>query len=242
MLAHRSILLAVLLATHTGRISAQEAHLAGHEGHTSGSDGKALGLASQGSFELERKRYDRAIDWFNQALHRHVPRSTAARIHGLRGEAYLGKGATGSALADFERAVAFAPKEIGGYIGRAKVHEKTGNFKAAASEYARAVDLAPDSAHALNDLAWFKATTPASALRDGPGAVRASTKACELTRWRDPFLIDTLAAAHAEAGDFKQAVLRQEQAIKMRSTLPDDRKGMEDRLGLYRRGQAYRDK
>ena len=33
-----------------------------------------------------------------------------------------------------------------------------------------------------------------------------ATRACELSQWRDPEFIDTLAAAYAETGNFDEAV------------------------------------
>lgn len=217
-----------------------ESPIAGHE-NQSGSDGKAEALVREGSSELQRKRYGRALAWFNAALHRHLPKRLAAPIYSLRGEAYLGQGDVAKALADYNRAVSLAPEDIYGYVSRAAGYEKIGNFRAALADYAKVLELSPDDPYALNELAWLQASCPDRSVRDGHAAVRASTKACELTRWKEWSSIDTLAAAHAEAGDFDQAVKFQEHAIGMKSPDPDDRKGMGDRLALYRRRQPYRD-
>ncbi len=61
---------------------------------------------------------------------------------------------------------------------------------------------APDSPQMLDELAWLLATYPDSKTRDGTGAVRLVERACALTERRIPALLDTLAAAYAEAGDF----------------------------------------
>ncbi len=81
-----------------------------------------------------------------------------------------------------------------------------GHYRAAAGHYAKAAELSPDDAEVLNSQGWLKATSPESALRNGREAIRLSTRACELRRWRDADTLDTLAAAEAEAGNFEEAV------------------------------------
>ncbi len=65
---------------------------------------------------------------------------------------------------------------------------------------------APDSPRMLDELAWLLATYPDSNSRDGAEAVRLADRSCTLTDRRIPALLDTLAAAYAEAGDFPRAV------------------------------------
>ena len=72
---------------------------------------------------------------------------------------------------------------------------------------------APDSPRMLDELAWLLATYPDSKSRDGTEAVRLAQHACELTERKIPALLDTLAAAYAEAGDFPQAISAAEEAL-----------------------------
>ena len=65
-------------------------------------------------------------------------------------------------------------------------------------------------------------------------------KACELTAWKDADHLSTLAAAHAEAGDFEAAQTRQTDANALYSR-PEDREKGEIRLKLYREKKPYRD-
>jgi Flp pilus assembly protein TadD len=162
-------------------------------------------------------------------------------LYGLRGEAYLGKGDHDKAAADYARAVNFVPKDAAGYLLRGSSYDQMGNYKAAASDYAKGVALSPDNDAALNTLAWLRATCPEASVRNGQEAVRAATKACELTRWKDPSPIDTLAAAYAEIGSFDQAVKFERQALQLRSVSPDNRPVMQARLTSYQKRKSYRD-
>jgi len=72
---------------------------------------------------------------------------------------------------------------------------------------------APDSPRMLDELAWLLATYPDSRSRDGSEAVGLAERACVLTERRIPALLDTLAAAYAEAGDFPRAISTVEEAL-----------------------------
>jgi tetratricopeptide (TPR) repeat protein len=72
---------------------------------------------------------------------------------------------------------------------------------------------APDSPRMLDELAWLLATYPDSKSRDGTEAVRLAEHACDLTERKIPALLDTLAAAYAESGDFPRAISAAEEAL-----------------------------
>ena len=134
------------------------------------------------------------------------------------------------------------PKHADDHYVRGLIYQKKGSFAAATAEFGKAIELAPKRVEILNDVAWVKATAPEAPLRDGKTAVALSTKACELTNWRNPDYIDTLAATYAEQGDFAQAVRYQAQAVAAKRFAPRVRQEMEERLALYRARKPYRKK
>ena len=68
---------------------------------------------------------------------------------------------------------------------------------------------------------------PTRKYRDGRKAVEAATKACELTDWTEAGIIDTLAAAYAEIGDFASARSGRPRAIELET----DPKNKEEFVG-----------
>lgn len=124
------------------------------------------------------------------------------------------------------------------YMQRGAANMYAGHHAAALADYDKARQLRPSEPLSHNDAAWLRAASPHAELRNGKLAVQQATRACELTGWKNSDLLDTLAAAHAEAGDFERAIQYQRQAIG-RAPL-SDRLNMHKRLGLFERRIPYR--
>ncbi|MCU0978915.1 MAG: tetratricopeptide repeat protein [Pirellulaceae bacterium] len=73
----------------------------------------------------------------------------------------------------------------------------------------------PEDDSILNNFAWVLATSPEDKLRDGTRAIQLATKACEVTEYKKPHVLSTLAAAYAETGDFDSAVKWSGKAVEM---------------------------
>jgi membrane associated rhomboid family serine protease len=69
-------------------------------------------------------------------------------------------------------------------------------------------------ANVLNSVAWQLATSSHDAVRDGAQALAYATRACELDGWKNPAYLDTLAAAHAEVGNFQEAETWMQRALQ----------------------------
>ena len=68
-------------------------------------------------------------------------------------------------------------------------------------------------------------------------AKRFAEEACELTYYEEAPYLDTLAAAHAELGDFNEAVKWSQRAVEKASA--DDRVQFETRRKLYAQGKKF---
>ena len=88
-------------------------------------------------------------------------------------------------------------------------------FDRALADLDGAIRLEPNDAEGQQGRAWILATCPDPKIRNGEQAVVAATRACELTNWKVPHALTTLAAAYSETGNFAAAVEWQQKAIDL---------------------------
>ena len=69
----------------------------------------------------------------------------------------------------------------------------------------KVVEADPEDYTSVNNLAWILCTSPVDSIRDGRRAVELAEQAGKLTNYKRAFVLSTLAAAYAEAGDFDKA-------------------------------------
>jgi cytochrome c-type biogenesis protein CcmH/NrfG len=90
-----------------------------------------------------------------------------------------------------------------------------GKPRDAVGDFRKALELLPESVPVANNLAWILATSSDTALRDGEEAVRLAEQASKGTDGNNLGILDTLAAAYAEAGRFDEAVETAEKAVDL---------------------------
>jgi tetratricopeptide (TPR) repeat protein len=122
---------------------------------------------------------------------------------------------------------------------RARYWIRRKDFQKARTAYEVAAQEEPNDPWTLNNLAWFLATCPESSVRDGAAAVDLATRATELSGRREPAILDTLAAALAETGDFKEAVKVQHEAMGRLSPIGFTEHEFEMHMRAYQKGRAY---
>ena len=198
----------------------------------------AVAYHNRGNAWLAKKESGRAIADYDAAI-RLDPKDAAsyhnrARARETARDYHL-------AIADENLAIRLDPKDAAKYHLRARAWAAVGAYDQALDDAARAVALDPEDASALNIRAWIWATCPEAKYRSGKQGVEAATRACALTGGRDPYLLGTLAAASAEAGDFRAAVDWQTKALARFRAAGGNIEKDRERLALYRAGKPFRD-
>ncbi len=156
-----------------------------------------------------------------------------------RGMHLLARKEFDKALADFKQAIQLDPQSPEMLISRAMAHYVIGDYASENADLLAAIKLDPKNFTAHNNLAWSLATAPDAQFRDGDKAVEHATKACELCDYSQWYCLGTLGAAHAEAGDFEEAVRWTKEGSRLAPAT--ERADCAERIRLYNSGEAYRD-
>jgi tetratricopeptide (TPR) repeat protein len=116
-----------------------------------------------------------------------------------------------------------------------------GRIDEAVYHCSEALRLKPDWDAAMNDLAWFLAVSKGSSFYNPDKALELALRACELTDYNQPEMLDTLAVSYAAAGNFGKAVEIAQKALVLCG--PDERKVLKEqiksRLVLFKVGKPY---
>jgi tetratricopeptide (TPR) repeat protein len=154
-----------------------------------------------------------------------------------RAWAYRDMGRLDDALRNMDEVLRRWPDDAN-FCFRAEVHGKRGDWTAAVADHQRQCELEPDDPTTWGWLGWVRATCPDETMRNGPEALALATKACELSGWCGDGL-KTLAVAHAECGNFIEAISWANKALPL-LTEEKDKQTVRAMLEEFRAGRAYR--
>jgi tetratricopeptide (TPR) repeat protein len=120
---------------------------------------------------------------------------------------------------------------------------KKGKVKEALEAFCKELEISPKDPWVANRLAWIRATSQAEDIRNAGEAVRLGEMACQLSDNKEATILDTLAAAYAEAGRFQEAIKTAEKALELaRSSNQKDLViEIESRIELYRERKPFRE-
>ena len=153
-------------------------------------------------------------------------------------------------IGDINQAITFVklsleinPETKDGYLNLGTFYKQL-NQRSKSIEYFRhGMGLAPDDLRFAYQLSWLLSSSPEAYLRAGKEAVTLAELVSEQTNYETPSILDRLAAAYAENGQFGKA---QENATKgyqlaLKSGKQQLAKDIYGRYKLYEKNQPFRE-
>jgi tetratricopeptide (TPR) repeat protein len=188
-----------------------------------------------------RGRLDEAVEQYRKAIQ---IKPNYADAHGNLANVLATQGRLEEAIPEYRRTLELVPDSAQAHFRFGQALQAQWDFKAAITEYQRAMELNPQHLPAHLSLAWVLATSPGAALRDGNRAVELARKAERLGGGESPQILDTLAAAYAEAGRYPEAVETAKRALNLTATQNNQplAEAIQARLKLYEAGSPYHEK
>jgi tetratricopeptide (TPR) repeat protein len=183
-------------------------------------------------------KFDEAISVLTKSLQ---IKPDFAEAHTDLGHVLALSGRPSEAVVHLVEALRLDPRSARTHYYLGQVLMQMDKINEAIAHFEEALQFKPDWAELMNDLSWFLATSEETTVRNPEKAVRYAQQACELTDYKRPEFLDTLAAAYAAAGDFGKAVEIAERALTL-CQLPEQKplkEEIDNRLALYKAGKPY---
>ncbi len=172
---------------------------------------------------------------FVQAL-KYDPESE--KLHNNLGVVFAQQGKLDSAISEFKKAIQLNPIYPNPYLDLGMVFQEQGKAGAAIANYRRALALAPNWSQALDKLAFLTAACRGTRWYNPSDAVVLAKRANDLTDYKVPSYLETLALSYAATGDFTNAATITEMVKSNTppSSFTKQARKLDEDLELYRRG------
>jgi tetratricopeptide (TPR) repeat protein len=133
--------------------------------------------------------------------------------HVVLGKFLLDQGHPEDAISELNRAAELKPRFAGTQEALASAYQALGNWQEALNHWKQAMALDSNRVSAIAGAAWLMATAPDASVRNGTQALSLAKTAIAMSPGEDPDLLDVLAAAYAESGEFDRASAQISRAI-----------------------------
>jgi tetratricopeptide (TPR) repeat protein len=191
----------------------------------------------RGAVWAAKKEFDKALADHEEAIR--LDRKSATAFYN-RGCLWQERKEFDRAIWDYDHALWLEPRMVNARAQRGCARREKREFDAALKDFNAALQEDGNNVIALAGKALLLASCPEEKLRDGKQAVELAAKACELTRQRNPDYLAVLAAAHAEVGQFQDALKLQRQALEDAEYARDHGAEGKRRLQLFEDARPYR--
>lgn len=195
----------------------------------------------QGQIDRATALYNEAIDHYHAAL-KASPGDADTQLN--LGVAWGCLGQNDKAITYLRDALKARPESVGAHYNLAMALVKQSKIEEAIGHYHRVLEINHDDRPTLNNLAWLRATYPDPEYRDAKEAVKLAERSLDLWKGHQPpaQVLDTLAAAYANASRFDDAMRAGRRALDL-ATLqqsPQLAAAVKARVMLYAERKAYR--
>jgi tetratricopeptide (TPR) repeat protein len=184
-------------------------------------------------------RLDEALVQLRQALESDAAYAPA---HYNLGLVLSRRGDAEGAIREWRSALELDPKCAEAHASLGDALSVQGRTAEALEHWRDAIQLQPNDAPTLRRAAWVLATSPDAAIRNGDQALAFAVRAVEISGGKDARMLDTLAAAYAEKGQFADAALTARRALERAAQ--ENQPALEDdirmRIPLYEAEKPFR--
>ncbi|MGB0052580.1 MAG: tetratricopeptide repeat protein, partial [Terracidiphilus sp.] len=188
------------------------------------------------------------IDGHTQQGFEHLRRSIQinplwVENHAVLGKFLLDQGHPDEAIAELNKAIELKPRFPGAQETLASAYQALGDWHEALEHWQKAMSLDNNRVSAMAGAAWLLATAPDASVRNGQQAVTLAKNAITMSSGDDPNLLDVLAAAYAESGEFDRASSEIARAITAANAHNNKElaAAMQARQRLYLQRKPFRD-
>jgi len=193
-----------------------------------------------GEIAMEQKDIASAVTHFNKMVSLEPQNSEA---HRDLAAALVLQGKTDEAVKYYERSLEIKPAQTIVLDNLARLYHRQGKVEQALGHWEKALRLKADWPEVLNNLAWVKAAYKEEGFHNPDEAIKLARRACELTGYNQPGMLDTLAVAYAAGGDFPEAVKTAENALEQARSEGQEELALQiqQHLELFKSGRPYRE-
>ena len=191
-----------------------------------------------GNALFQKGLIDESIVHYQKAL---AIRPYYVTAHYNLSSAFLKKGEIDEAIFHCRAVLSTQPEHADAHTILASAFLQKGEIGTAIEQYKKTLEIMPRSVPALNNLAWILATYSDPAFRDGTKALELAQRANEFSGRNNPIILRTLAAAHANVGQFSMAVEVGQLALSLTDRQSPLASALQRELAGYEAREPYRE-
>ena len=166
-----------------------------------------------------------------------------AEAHNNYGSVLAGRGQLDEAIAHYRKALEINPGHANARHNFDLVQSQWEELHKTLARRRELLRSHADDIALLNETAWMLATNPNASIRNGAEAIELAQRAVQLSEGREPTVLDTMAAAYAEAGRFSEALETARKAAEL-ATRQNNRplaESIKAKISQYEAGTPFRE-